>query len=66
MKREYASLEDKIPQLEAKKAALEKLLYPSPPSDHQALQKLSAEIAAIAVEIESATERWMELSELIS
>ncbi|PZO53197.1 MAG: multidrug ABC transporter ATP-binding protein [Phormidesmis priestleyi] len=66
VKREYASLEDKIPQLEAKKAELEKLLYPSPPSDHQALQKLSAEIAAIALEIESATERWMELAELIS
>ncbi len=65
-KREYASLEDKIPQLEAKKEKLEKLLYPTPPDDYEELQKLSEEIAAIAEEIDTATERWMELAELIS
>ncbi|MGB3786456.1 MAG: ABC-F family ATP-binding cassette domain-containing protein [Phormidesmis sp.] len=65
-KREYASLETKIPKLEAKKAKLEKLLYPAPPSDYEELQKLSEEIAAISEEIDSATERWMELSELIA
>jgi ABC transport system ATP-binding/permease protein len=65
-KREYESLENKIPELEAKKAELEKLLYPEPPSDHTELQKLSEEIAAIATEIETATERWLELAELIS
>ncbi|MEL6456149.1 MAG: ABC-F family ATP-binding cassette domain-containing protein [Cyanobacteria bacterium J06623_5] len=65
-RREYASLESKIPKLEAKKAALEKLLYPTPPSDYEELQKLSEEIAAIAEEIDTATERWMELAELIS
>ena len=65
-KREYASLEDKIPKLEAKKAELEKLLYPEPPSDYEALQKLSEEIAEVSAEIDSATERWMELAELIS
>ena len=64
-KREYESLENKIPQLEAKKAELEKLLYPEPPSDYSELQKLSEEIAAIAAEIDTATERWMELAELI-
>lgn len=64
-KREYASLESKIPELEAKKAKLEKLLYPTPPDDYEELQKLSEEIAAIAQEIDSATERWMELAELI-
>jgi ABC transport system ATP-binding/permease protein len=65
-KREYESLENKIPELEAKKAKLEKLLYPEPPSDHTELQKLSEEIAAIVTEIETATERWLELAELIS
>ena len=65
-KREYASLEDKIPKLEAKKAELEKLLYPEPPSDYEELQKLSEEIAEVSAEIDSATERWMELAELIS
>lgn len=64
-KREYASLEDKIPKLEAKKAELEKLLYPEPPSDYEVLQKLSEEIAEVSAEIDSATERWMELAELI-
>ena len=65
-RREYASLEEKIPQLEERKAELEKLLYPTPPSDYEELQKLSEEIAAIAQEIDTATERWMELAELIS
>ena len=65
-KREYEALESKIPELEAKKAKLEKLLYPEPPSDHEALQKLTEEIGAIAAEIDTATERWMELAELIA
>lgn len=65
-KREYASLENEIPKLEEKKAKLEKLLYPTPPSDYEELQKLTEEIAAISEEIDTATERWMELAELIS
>ena len=65
-KREYASLENKIPQLEAKKAELENLLYPTPPSDYEELQSLSEALAAISEEIDTATERWMELAELIA
>ncbi|MBE9059516.1 ABC-F family ATP-binding cassette domain-containing protein [cf. Phormidesmis sp. LEGE 11477] len=65
-KREYASLETKIPQLEAKKAELEDLLYPTPPSDYEELQELSEQIAKISNEIDTATERWMELAELIA
>ena len=64
-KREYESLESKIPKLEAKKEKLEKLLYPAPPDDYEALQKLSEEIAAISAEIDTATERWMELAEIV-
>ena len=65
-KREYESLEGKIPKLEAKKVKLEKLLYPEPPGDYEELQKLTEEIAEISKEIEVATERWMELAELVS
>ncbi|MGB5916734.1 MAG: ABC-F family ATP-binding cassette domain-containing protein [Phormidesmis sp.] len=65
-KREYASLETKIPKLEAKKEKLEKLLYPTPPSDYEELQKLSEEIATVSKEIDTATERWMELAELMA
>ncbi|KPQ33696.1 MAG: REG subfamily DNA binding protein Uup [Phormidesmis priestleyi Ana] len=65
-KREYEDLENKIPQLEAKKAKLEKLLYPEPPSDHIELQKLSEAIAAVTEEIDQATERWMELAEIVT
>ena len=65
-KKEYASLESKIPKLEAKKVELEKLLYPEPPSDYEELQKLSEKIAKVSAEIDTATERWMELAELIS
>ena len=65
-KREYESLEGKIPKLEAKKVKLEKLLYPEPPGDYEELQKLTEEIAEISKEIEAATERWMELAELVS
>ncbi len=64
-KREYESLESKIPKLEAKKEKLEKLLYPTPPDDYEVLQKLSEEIAAISTEIDTATERWMELAEIV-
>lgn len=65
-RKEFASLEDKIPELEAKKAKLEKTLYGSPPSDFSEVQQLSEELASLETEIETATERWMELAELES
>ena len=64
-RREYSTLETEIPKLEAKKAKLEKLLYPTPPEDYEELQKLSEEIATLSEKIDSATERWMELAELM-
>jgi len=64
-RKEYSTLETKIPKLEAKKATLEMRLYPTPPSDYEELQQLSQEIAAISEEIDTATERWMELAELL-
>lgn len=61
-RREFANLEDKIPELEAKKAKLEKTLYGSPPSDFSKVQQLSDQLATLEAEIETATERWMELA----
>lgn len=65
-RREFANLEDKIPELEAKKAKLEKTLYGSPPNDFSEVQQLSDQLATLEAEIETATERWMELAELES
>lgn len=65
-RREFANLEDKIPQLETKKAKLETTLYGSPPNDLSEVQQLSDQLATLEAEIETATERWMELAELES
>lgn len=65
-RREFANLEDKIPELETKKAKLETTLYGSPPNDFSEVQQLSDQLATLEAEIETATERWMELAELES
>ena len=62
-KREYASLEEKIPALEDEKETLEKRLYIDPPSDYGEMQALSQRLADLTTEIDTATERWMELAE---
>ncbi|MEL6935767.1 MAG: ABC transporter C-terminal domain-containing protein, partial [Cyanobacteria bacterium J06576_12] len=64
-KREYASLEEKIPTLEEEKETLEKQLYTNPPSDYGDMQALSQRLADLTTEIDAATERWMELAELM-
>ncbi len=64
-KREYASLEEKIPALEAEKETLEKQLYTNPPSDYNEMQTLSQRLADLTTEIDTATERWRELAELM-
>ncbi|MGD1853798.1 MAG: ATP-binding cassette domain-containing protein [Leptolyngbyaceae cyanobacterium] len=64
-KREYASLEEKIPALEEEKETLEKQLYTNPPSDYNDLQTLSQRLADLTTEIDTSTERWMELAELM-
>jgi len=62
-KRERDSLEQEIPQLEAKKSALETQLYGQPPTDYSALQALTDQLAALAQRIDEATERWLTLAE---
>ncbi|MFB2837530.1 ABC-F family ATP-binding cassette domain-containing protein [Floridanema evergladense] len=65
-KREYEELENKIPEMEAEKEAVEKILYNNPPSDFSELQKLTDKLAELTEAIDSATERWLELAERAS
>lgn len=62
-KREYETLETQIPNLEAEKEDLEKQLYSSPPTDFTELQQLTERLAQLSQEIDTATERWLELAE---
>ncbi|MGA9379837.1 MAG: ATP-binding cassette domain-containing protein, partial [Phormidium sp.] len=64
-KREYEELENKIPEMEAEKEAVEKSLYNNPPSDFNELQQLTDKLAELTEAIDSATERWLELAERI-
>jgi ATP-binding cassette subfamily F protein uup len=65
-KREYETLEVQIPQLEAEKEELEKVLYTNPPSGFSELQKLSERLAELSQTIDTATDRWLELAERIN
>ncbi|WP_424100349.1 ABC-F family ATP-binding cassette domain-containing protein [Moorena producens] len=62
-RREFEKLESQIPQLEAQKAELEKTLYQSPPKNTSEVQQLYQTLEALTQEIDTATERWMELAE---
>jgi ATP-binding cassette subfamily F protein uup len=64
-KREYETLEAKIPQLEIEKAEIEKVLYGGSTGGFVDVRKLSDRLAAVTQEIDQATERWMELAERI-
>lgn len=65
-KREYEDLEMKIPEMEAEKEEIEKILYHNPPSGFTEVQRLSERLAQLSQEIDSATERWLELAERVS
>ncbi|WAL61375.1 ABC-F family ATP-binding cassette domain-containing protein [Thermocoleostomius sinensis] len=62
-KREYEALENQISEMETEKSELENLLYNHPPSNFTEMQKLTERLAALTDAIDSATERWLELSE---
>lgn len=62
-KREYEVLETQIPQMEAQKEELEKILYNNPPSGFTQTQQLSERLAELIQAIDTATERWLELAE---
>ncbi|HEY9826081.1 MAG TPA: ABC-F family ATP-binding cassette domain-containing protein [Stenomitos sp.] len=63
-KRELEQLEAQIPEMELQKADLEKQLYHNPPSGFTELTQLSERLAELGEAIDTATLRWMELSEL--
>ena len=65
-KREYEQLETKIPQLEAEKAEIEQILSLNSPSGFGEVKKLSERLGQLNQEIDRATERWLELAELVS
>ncbi|MEG4802796.1 ABC-F family ATP-binding cassette domain-containing protein [Microcoleus sp. ARI1-B5] len=64
-KREYEQLETKIPQMEAEKEEIEKILYNNAPSGFAEVKKLSDRLAQLTQEIDTATERWLELAERV-
>ncbi|CBN55961.1 MULTISPECIES: ABC-F family ATP-binding cassette domain-containing protein [Kamptonema] len=65
-KREYEKLEIEIPQMEAEKAEIEKVLYQNPPGGFTEVQKLSDRLAELTHAIEIGTERWLELAERVN
>jgi ABC transport system ATP-binding/permease protein len=64
-KREFEQLEVEIPQMEAEKQQLEKTLYHNPPTAYTEVTQLSERLAALEINIETATHRWLELAELV-
>lgn len=65
-KREYEQLESAIPQMEAEKEEIEKILYNNAPSEFTEIKKLSDRLAQLIQEIDRSTERWLELAERMS
>ncbi len=64
--RELEKLENKIiPSLEEKKAELEKQLYKNQQLNYEDLQNLTQNLATINKELDTATEKWMTLSEML-
>ncbi len=61
-RQELTLLEEKIPELEGRKADLEKEMQSSG-SDYPRLQKLLAELQTVDAALETALSRWMELAE---
>ncbi|MFP5271338.1 ABC-F family ATP-binding cassette domain-containing protein [Coleofasciculus sp.] len=62
--REFEELEEKIPQLEAQKAEVEKALYNASPGKVNQVQELYHKLATLTQTIDTATERWLELAEI--
>ncbi|CDM94556.1 MULTISPECIES: ABC-F family ATP-binding cassette domain-containing protein [Limnospira] len=65
-KREYENLEKEIAKLEEKKQQLEAELYQASSTSVSRVQELHQQVESLTVEIDQATERWMELAEIAS
>lgn len=64
-KHEYEGLEAKIADMEVEKEELETTLYQNPPSDFTEMQNLTNRLAELSQNIDTATERWLELAERV-
>ncbi len=62
-RREFEELETKVPALEAQKTALEAEIGRVLPADYERLQALLTDLERLDAQIETATERWLELAE---
>jgi ATP-binding cassette subfamily F protein uup len=60
-KREFAALENEIPELEQRKSDLES--HMSTETDHEKLTQMAAEFQRLSSELEEKEMRWLELSE---
>lgn len=65
-KREYEELELKIPKMEQEKEELEKELYRNTSGKYTEMQQLTERLGELTAQIETATERWLELAERVS
>lgn len=65
-RREYENLEKEIAKLEEKKQQLEAELYQASSTSVSRVQELHQQVESLAIEIDRATERWMELAEIAS
>jgi ABC transport system ATP-binding/permease protein len=64
-KKELEKLESTIiPSLEIKKEKIENKLYQNPPQDYNELHSLTEQLNSINEEIDQATNKWIELSEI--
>jgi ABC transport system ATP-binding/permease protein len=64
-KKELEKLESVIiPNLEIKKEEIENKLYQNPPQDYNELHSLTEQLNSINEEIDQATNKWIELSEI--
>ncbi|PSF37439.1 multidrug ABC transporter ATP-binding protein [Aphanothece hegewaldii CCALA 016] len=65
-KQEYEKLEKQIPEMEAQKEELEKNLYNNPPSEYSKMKQLTEHLGQLTQDIDTATERWLELAEQLN
>jgi ATP-binding cassette subfamily F protein uup len=63
-KREFEALEEQIPKLEERKAAIESQLA-SGSLSHEDLMELSAELSKVVKQLDQSSDRWLELSEFL-
>ncbi len=63
--REFDNLEKTIPEMETKKAEIEKLLNSIDVANYKEIERISVELSELNNSIDEATMRWLELSALV-